>query len=96
MSFTSPLFPLLEEGNMKPCERQTFDIYYVFGVLRGSHRDVPRTPSITCALALHVWLGIQFFLFFRSYRAPEVILGLPYGAKVDVVSPAHQSLPVST
>ncbi|CAN0465268.1 unnamed protein product, partial [Ectocarpus sp. 8 AP-2014] len=22
----------------------------------------------------------------RSYRAPEVIVGLPYGAKVDVVS----------
>lgn len=27
-----------------------------------------------------------FFLSSRSYRAPEVVLGLPYGAKIDVVS----------
>lgn len=27
--------------------------------------------------------------FFRSYRAPEVVLGLPYGSKVDVVSLFH-------
>ena len=26
------------------------------------------------------------FFFSRSYRAPEVVLGLPYGAKIDVVS----------
>lgn len=37
--------------------------------------------SFLCVL----FLRGGFVARFRSYRAPEVVLGLPYGAKVDVV-----------
>lgn len=66
------------------CRIPTFVLEHAVNVLaRSLWRDAPlprRSPTPLMRV------GLSARLVRRSYRAPEVIVGLPYGAKVDVVS----------